>query len=103
MLSRAARPGQYEGEKMAVEDNPKLFNALTRQAMAKYPSHKKNGLSSAAGKWRKNEYLRQGGGFVNDLSEVDPKKRDYKQEALDKEKSKKKYRKDKIKKAGFVA
>lgn len=88
---------------MPQPDNPKLYNALTNQAMAKYPSHRKNGLSAAGGKWRQNEYLRQGGGFVENINQVDPKKRDYKQEALKKDKAKKKYQKEKIKKAGFVA
>jgi hypothetical protein len=88
---------------MPQPDNPKLFNALTNQAMAKYPSYKTAGLSPSAGKWRQNEYLKQGGSFVQDIRQVDPKKRDFKQEAIKKQKAHIKYKKEKIKKSGFVA
>ena len=88
---------------MAQPDNPKLYNALGLQAQAKYPAQRSAGLSPAAGKWRQNEYLKQGGSFVENINQVDPKKRDYKQEALDSQKRKKKALKKKIQNSGFVA
>ena len=88
---------------MPQPDNPKLWNTLGRQAMAKYPSQRTAGLSGVAGRWRQAQYVEQGGGFVQSIKQVDPKKRDVKQEAVDKSKRQKKAAKNKIKKAGFVA
>jgi hypothetical protein len=88
---------------MPQPDNPKLYDALTSQAMAKYPSHKNpSGLSPAAGKWRQNAYLSQGGGFVNSIQQVDPKNRDFKQEEQNKIKAREKAKKALLKKRGFV-
>ena len=88
---------------MAQPDNPKLYNALGLQAQSKYPAKRTAGISAAAGRWRQNEYLKQGGSFVESIDQVDPKKRDYKQEALDSQKRKKKAVKKKIENSGFVA
>lgn len=87
---------------MAQPNNPKLYNTLLNQARAKYPAHGTLGLGFAAAKWLSNEYAKQGGGYVDSIKQVDPKLRDYKQEAVAKKKSHEKYVKDKMKKRGFV-
>ena len=87
---------------MAQPNNPKLYNMLLQQAKAKFPSHKPNGLSFPAAKWFGQEYAREGGGFVDSIKQVDPKLRDFKQEAIVKEKRKKALDKKKKKQAGFV-
>lgn len=87
---------------MAQPDNPKLYNMLLQQAKAKYTSHKPNGLSYPAAKWFGNEYARQGGGYVDSIKQVDPNKRDYKDEEVKKKKRKVADRKNKLKKQGFV-
>jgi hypothetical protein len=75
---------------------------LLQQAKAKFPSHKPNGLSFPAAKWFGQEYAREGGGFVDSIKQVDPKLRDFKQEAIVKEKRKEALDKKKKKQAGFV-
>ena len=87
---------------MAQPNNPKLYNMLLKQAKAKFPSHKPNGLSFPAAKWFGQEYAREGGGFVDSIKQVDPKLRDFKQEAIVKEKRKEALDKKKKKQAGFV-
>ena len=87
---------------MAQPNNPKLYNMLLQQAKAKFPSHKPNGLSFPAAKWFGQEYAREGGGFVDSIKQVDPKLRDFKQEAIDKEKRKEALEKKKKKQSGFV-
>jgi len=87
---------------MAQPNNPKLYNMLLQQAKAKFPSHKPNGLSFPAAKWFGQEYAREGGGFVDSIKQVDPKLRDFKQEAIVKEKRKEALDKKKKKQAGFV-
>lgn len=87
---------------MAQPSNPKLYNMLLNQAKAKYPTHGKTGIGYAANKWLALEYARQGGGYVDSIKQVDPKLRDYKQEAADKVERQKKYQKDKMKKRGFL-
>jgi hypothetical protein len=88
---------------MAQPDNPKLYNALEQQARSKYPSSRTKGLTYAAAKWLSSEYAKNGGSYVDSIKEVDPKKRDYKKEELDKIKRKKSEKKRNIKKQGFVA
>ena len=66
--------------------NPKLWNMITMQArtkFAKYPS-------PAAAHWVHTRYTQLGGRFVKNKSEVDPRFRDYAQEARDKEEEQKK-------------
>ena len=87
---------------MAQPNNPKLYNMLLQQAKAKFPSHKPNGLSFPAAKWFGQEYAREGGGFVDSIKQVDPKLRDFKQEAIDKEKRQEALEKRKKKQSGFV-
>lgn len=88
---------------MAQPDNPKLYNTLEQQARAKYPSARTKGLTYAAAKWLSSEYAKSGGGYVDSIKQVDPKKRDYKKEELDKVKRKKSEKKRNIQKQGFVA
>jgi len=88
---------------MAQPDNPKMYNALSQQARAKYPSSRTKGLTYAATKWLSSEYAKNGGGYVDSIKEVDPKKRDYKKEGEDKVKRKKSEKKRNIQKQGFVA
>ena len=60
--------------------NPKLWNMITMQArtkFAKYPS-------PAAAHWVHTRYTQLGGGFVKNKGQVDPRFRDYAQEARDK-------------------
>jgi hypothetical protein len=87
---------------MAQPDNPKLYNMLLQQAKAKFPSHKPNGLSYPAAKWFGNEYARQGGKYVDSIKQVDPQKRDFKEEEVKKKKRKVADHKNKLKKQGFV-
>jgi hypothetical protein len=87
---------------MAQPNNPQLYNRLLAQAKAKFPSHKPNGLSFPAAKWFGQEYAREGGGFVDSIKQVDPKLRDFKQEAVDKQKRKEALEKKKKKQSGFV-
>jgi hypothetical protein len=87
---------------MAQPNNPKLYNMLLQQAKAKFPSHKPGGLSFPAAKWFGQEYAREGGGFVDSIKQVDPKLRDFKQEAIDKQKRKEAADKKKKKQSGFV-
>lgn len=63
-----------------IPANPKLWNMITTQAkvkFAKYPS-------PAAAHWVHSRYVQLGGKFVNSEKEVDPRFRDYAQEAMDK-------------------
>ena len=85
-----------------VPSNPKLWNLLTSQARAKYPSAKTKGLSFPAAKFVRDEYARQGGGFVDSKSQVNPKLRDTKKEAEDKKKRQESDLKRKKKKQGFI-
>jgi hypothetical protein len=85
-----------------VPANPKLWNSLSRQAKAKYPSQRTKGLTFAAAKWLREEYQREGGSYVSSKTEVDPKARDYQQEKLDKIKRQKAEVKRKKKQQGFI-
>jgi hypothetical protein len=88
---------------MAQASNPKLWNRLKAQAIAKYPHQAADGrLGFAAGKWLRQEYLAQGGGFVNSITEVANKDRDFKAEEEKKEKTKKQAKKRAMKKANLV-
>lgn len=88
---------------MAQPSNPKLWNRLKAQAIAKYPHQAASGkLGFAAGKWLRQEYIAQGGGFVNSINEVDPKDRDFKAEEEKKVKTKKQAKKRAMKKANLV-
>ena len=88
---------------MAQPSNPKLWNRLKAQSIAKYPHQSADGrLSFAAGKWLRQEYIAQGGGFVNSIEEVDPKDRDFKAEEEKKVKTKKQAKKRAMKKANLV-
>jgi hypothetical protein len=71
--------------------NPKLWNMITAQATTKFSKN-----SPARGHWIHAKYNQMGGQYVKSKREVDPRFRDYTQEALDKkeEKQKKKVTKD---------
>jgi hypothetical protein len=59
--------------------NPKLWNMLTVQADSKFSKN-----SPARGHWIHSRYNAMGGQYVNSKREVDPRMRDYVQEAKDK-------------------
>lgn len=64
--------------------NPRLWNMITTQAktrFAKYPS-------PAAAHWVHTKYVQMGGQFVDSTKKVDPRMRDYAQEAMDKKEEK---------------
>ena len=83
--------------------NPKMWNTLKGQAIAKYPHQAADGkLSFAAAKYLKEQYLAQGGGYVDSIDQVDPKFRDYKDEAEKKAKTKAQAKKRAMKKANLV-
>lgn len=66
--------------------NPRLWNMITVQAktrFAKYPS-------PAAAHWVHTKYLQMGGTFVDSKKQIDPRMRDYAQEAIDKKEEKQK-------------
>ena len=88
---------------MAQPSNPKLWNLLKGQSIAKYPHQAADGkLTFAAAKWLRQEYINQGGGFVDSIKEVDPKNRDFKAEEENKVKEKKQAKKRAMKKANLV-
>ena len=60
--------------------NPKLWNMITVQARSKFNKYP----SPAAAHWVHNRYNQLGGRFVKNKGEVDPRFRDYAQEAMDK-------------------
>ena len=71
--------------------NPKLWNMVTAQAKTRFSKN-----SPARGHWIHAKYNQMGGQYVKSKKEVDPRFRDYTQEALDKkeEQQKKKVTKD---------
>lgn len=85
-----------------VPANPKLWNLLTSQARAKYPSQKTKGLSFPAAKFVRDEYARQGGSFVASKAEVNPKLIDTKKDAEDKKKRQEAAVKKKKKQQGLI-
>ena len=60
--------------------NPKLWNMMVAQAKARFRVYP----SPAAAHWVHSHYSQLGGGFVGKESDVDPRFRDYAQEAIDK-------------------
>lgn len=60
--------------------NPKLWNMQVAQAKARFRVYP----SPAAAHWVHSHYAQLGGKFVNKESEIDPRFRDYVQEAIDK-------------------
>jgi hypothetical protein len=60
--------------------NPKLWNMVTMQARSKFAKYP----SPAAAHWVHARYNQLGGQFVKSKREVDPRFRDYAQEAMDK-------------------
>jgi hypothetical protein len=60
--------------------NPKLWNMQVAQAKARFRVYP----SPAAAHWVHSHYAQLGGRFVNKESEIDPRFRDYTQEAMDK-------------------
>lgn len=60
--------------------NPKLWNMYVAQAKARFRVYP----SPAASSWVHSQYVKVGGKFVERKSEIDPRFRDYKQEAIDK-------------------
>ena len=71
---------------MLIPANPLLYNSISRAQRAQH--HAFRGTNFAAAKGTETEYARQGGQYVSSMSEVDPKFRDVKQEAIDAEKRK---------------
>ena len=83
--------------------NPKLWNSLREQARAKFPHSGSSGaLPFPAAKWLSEEYARQGGQYVSSKRDIDPKLRDYDQEAEDAKKRKEQELKRKKKKANLL-
>ena len=72
--------------------NPKLWNMLTTQARSKFRTYP----SPAAAHWVHSRYVQLGGKFVPSKKDIDPRFRDYAQEAKDKKEKeqKKKVTKD---------
>lgn len=66
--------------------NPKLWNMITMQARSKFAKYP----SPAAAHWVHTRYTQLGGSFVKNKGQVDPRFRDYAQEARDKEEEEKK-------------
>ena len=69
--------------------NPQLWNNLRDQARAKYPrpnSH--GGLTFPQNKWLKEEYAREGGQWVDNPDDVDPRFRDKEDEQKHKDRRK---------------
>jgi len=60
--------------------NPKLWNMITTQARSKFAKYP----SPAASHWVHTRYTQLGGQFVKSKRDVDPRFRDYAQEAMDK-------------------
>lgn len=69
--------------------NPKLWNMLTAQARSKFRTYP----SPAAAHWVHSRYVQLGGKFVPSKKDIDPRFRDYVQEAKDK---KEKEQKEKV-------
>ena len=86
-----------------AKDNPKLWNQLRQQAEARWPKRVGKGTTPQANKWMSQQYNLLGGGEVASKKDVDPKKRDYKQEAKDRAERQKKQRANNLKKRGFIA
>lgn len=70
--------------------NPQLWNRLEQQVRAKYPSRNPliGNLPFPAAKELRKQYEAAGGQFVDSKRDVDPKFRDYKDEAEQKKKKK---------------
>jgi len=60
--------------------NPKLWNMITTQARSKFAKYP----SPASAHWVHTRYTQLGGQFVKSKRDVDPRFRDYAQEAMDK-------------------
>jgi hypothetical protein len=65
--------------------NPKLWNTITAQAGAKFSKN-----SPARGHWIHAKYNQMGGQYVKSKKDVDPRFRDYAQEAEKKKEEQKK-------------
>lgn len=85
-----------------IPDNPKLYENMVSQAKAKYPKRRGKGTSPQANKMIDALYTQAGGGWTNDRNSIDPKKRDFKKEAEDKEKAKAARKKREMKKRNLV-
>jgi hypothetical protein len=74
-----------------VPANPKLWNMVKAQSKTRFSKN-----SPASAHWIHAKYQQMGGNFVKSKKEVDPRLRDYTQEAIDKkeEDQKKKIKKD---------
>lgn len=68
-----------EGPKQ-LPANPKLWNMMVAQAKARFRVYP----SPAAAHWVHSHYSQLGGKFVDRKSDIDPRFRDYQQEAMDK-------------------
>ena len=60
--------------------NPKMWNMLTTQARSKFTTYP----SPAAAHWVHSRYVALGGKFVESKKEIDPRMRDYVEEAREK-------------------
>lgn len=86
-----------------AKDNPKLWNQLRQQAEARWPKRTGPGTTPQANRWISQQYSMLGGGEVASIKDVDPKKRDLKQEAIEKAERRKKQRAKQLKDRGFIA
>lgn len=68
-----------EGPKQ-LPANPKLWNMYVAQAKSKFRVYP----SPAAAHWVRSHYTQVGGQFVNSKKDIDPRFRDYVQEAIEK-------------------
>ena len=66
--------------------NPKLWNMYVAQAKTRFRIYP----SPAASSWVHSQYVKVGGKFVEQESQVDPRMRDYVQEAADKKEAEQK-------------
>jgi len=85
-----------------VAKNQRLWNSLVAQAESKYPSRRGKGITWAAAKWAKDQYVMKGGEYVGSLSEVPRQFRDLDKEARDKKEDKKKRVEAEKKKRGLL-
>lgn len=60
--------------------NPKLYNMVVAQARSKFTTYP----SPAAAHWVRTRYTQMGGQYVKSKKQIDPRFRDYVQEARDK-------------------
>lgn len=69
--------------------NPILWNRIVANSRSRFPhSNPHGGLTRPEAKWASEEYVREGGQYVDSKQDVDPRFRDYKKEEADKKRRK---------------